>query len=141
MNIHHVGIVVANIEAATAQYVKQFGYEVKSEIVHDPVQTAYVQFLKLPGDTVYLEFVSPDRPDSRLSNALKKGGGLNHICYSIEDIEAEFRKMRESGLFPLREPVAAAAFPGRRIAWLMGRDQIPIELVEKGTPGEERFGG
>jgi methylmalonyl-CoA/ethylmalonyl-CoA epimerase len=141
MNVHHFGIVVANIEAATAHYVRLYGYEAKSGIIHDPVQTAYVQFLKLPSDSVYLEFISPDRPDSRLSNALKKGGGLNHICYSTTDIEAEVQELRKSGLFLLQAPVAAAAFPGRRIAWLIGTDRIPIELVEKAPPGEELFGG
>lgn len=141
MNVHHVGIVVANVEAATAHYAGYFGYEVKSAIIHDPVQTAYVQFLKLPGDSVYLEFVSPDRPNSRLTNALNKGGGLNHICYCTEDIEGELRRLRSRGLFLLQAPVAATAFPGRRIAWLIGKDQIPIELVEMGPPGEELFGG
>lgn len=141
LRLHHLGMLVKDIAAAAANYVQSFGYEVKSEIIHDPVQTAYVQFLKLPGDAVYVEFVSPDRPDSRLSNSLNKGGGLNHICYSTEDIEADFRTLRACGLFSLQAPVAAAAFRGRRIAWLMGKDQIPIELVEKGAPGEELFGG
>jgi methylmalonyl-CoA/ethylmalonyl-CoA epimerase len=36
-------------------------------------------------------------------------------------------------MFILQQPVDAVAFPNRKIAWLMGRDGIPIELVEKGV--------
>jgi methylmalonyl-CoA/ethylmalonyl-CoA epimerase len=141
LRVHHLGIAVKDIAATAAHYVQCFGYEVKSEIIRDPAQTAYVQFLQLPGDPIYVELVSPDRPDSRLSNALNKGGGLNHVCYATEDIEAEFHRLRSLGLFLLQQPVAAAAFRGRHIAWLMGRDQVPIELVEKGSPGEGLFVG
>jgi methylmalonyl-CoA/ethylmalonyl-CoA epimerase len=94
LSVHHLGIVVKDIAATAAHYVECFGYEVKSEIIHDPAQTAYVQFLKLAGDPIYLELVSPDRSDSRLSNALNKGGGLNHVCYAREDIEAAYQRLR-----------------------------------------------
>jgi methylmalonyl-CoA/ethylmalonyl-CoA epimerase len=35
----------------------------------------------------------------------------------------------------LHKPVPAVAFEGRRIAWLMGMDGIPIELVERNAKG------
>ena len=33
-------------------------------------------------------------------------------------------------MFILQSPVDAVAFEGKRIAWLMGKDGIPVELVE-----------
>jgi len=132
LNMHHVGVAVKDIPAATADYVKSYGYEVRSEVVHDPLQTAFVQFLRLPGDSVYVEFVAPDGPQSKLTNALRKGGGLNHICYSTDDIEGACEKLRAEGMLLLQAPVPAVAFPGRRIAWLMGAAAYPIELVEQG---------
>ena len=134
--LHHVGIAVENIADATDRYVRTFGYEVRSGVVHDPLQTAYVQFLRLPGDSVYVEFVSPDGPNSKLSNAIKKGGGLNHVCYGTSDIAAACVDLRAQGLMLLRPPVPAVAFGGRRIAWFMGRDRVPVELVEAAPPGE-----
>jgi methylmalonyl-CoA/ethylmalonyl-CoA epimerase len=136
LNLHHVGVLVKDIPAATRYYVECLGYERRSEIVHDPTQSAYVQFFRLPDDRVYLELVSPDRPDSKLTNALEKGGGLNHVCYSTDDIEAACNGLRTAGLFLVSRPVSAVAFNGRRIAWLMGADRIPLELVEKGPEGE-----
>jgi methylmalonyl-CoA/ethylmalonyl-CoA epimerase len=136
LSLHHIGVAVKDISKTAESFSAQFGYEVKSSIIHDPMQTAYVQFLKLPGDSVYLELVSPDRSDSKLINALNKGGGLNHLCYSTTDIDATCRQLRALGLFILQPPVPAVAFSGRHIAWLMGQDGIPVELVEKGPPGE-----
>jgi methylmalonyl-CoA/ethylmalonyl-CoA epimerase len=137
LRLHHVGILVADVPRAAAEYAERFGGRARSGVIHDPRQTAYVQFLELDGDPVFLELVAPDGPDSRLANALaKKGGGLNHLCYAAADIEAACRDLRDRGLFLLQAPVEAAAFPGRRIAWLIGRDHIPIELVEPGPDGE-----
>ena len=136
LSLHHVGYAVSRIEPATELYRNCFGYEVCSPIIHDPIQTAYVQFLRLPGDHTYLEFVAPDGPASKLTGAIRKGGGLNHLCFSIADIDAAAKQLHEKGMRVLTEPVPAAAFPGRRIAWLFGEDGLPIELVEKGTAGE-----
>lgn len=132
LTLHHVGILVPDIAEAAGQYVANFGYRVCSEIIHDPVQTAHVQFLALTDSIPYVELVTPDSPNSKLSNALKKGGGLNHLCYLSPAIDEDCRHLRQSGMFLLQSPVDAQAFPGRRIAWLMGRDGIPIELVEPG---------
>ncbi len=134
--MHHVGIVVRDVAEACALYVRRFGYEVKSGVIHEPTQTAHVQFLRLPGDTTYLELVAPDGPRSRLSGALEKGGGLNHVCYAVDDIDAACHTLRGEGLFLVHAPVPAVSFKGRRIAWLMGKDRVLVELVERGPEGE-----
>ncbi len=130
LTLHHIGILVPDIGAAADQYVSRFGYRIVSEVIHDPVQTAHVQFLAGAEPAPCIELITPDGPTSKLSNALKKGGGLNHLCYVSPDIQDECRRLRAAGMLLLQSPVAAQAFPGRRIAWLMGRDGIPIELVE-----------
>ncbi|SIO61473.1 methylmalonyl-CoA epimerase [Singulisphaera sp. GP187] len=136
LNLHHIGILVKEIDVATEDYVHRFGCEIRSRIIHDPEQTAFVRFLSQPGDSVFLELVAPDGEASKLSNALNKGGGLNHLCYAVDDLEAACLEMRTRGMFPVQAPTFAVAFPGRRIAWMIGRDGIPIELVERGPHGE-----
>jgi methylmalonyl-CoA/ethylmalonyl-CoA epimerase len=130
LTLHHVGILVPDIAEAAGRYVTQFGYRVCSEVVHDPVQTAHVQLLTLTGSMPFVELVTPDGVNSKLANALKKGGGLNHLCYLSAAIQEDCGRLRETGMLLLQSPVEARAFGGRRIAWLMGRDGIPIELLE-----------
>lgn len=136
LHLHHIGILVKDIPKRAALYSRRFGYQVCSDIILDSTQTAYVQFLKLPGDSVYLELVSPDGPTSKLANALTKGEGFNHICYSTDTIEADYARLGSEGLHPVSSPVEASAFSGRRVAWLMGADRVLIELVERGAAGE-----
>jgi methylmalonyl-CoA/ethylmalonyl-CoA epimerase len=135
-SIHHFGVAVEDISRMAAFYAGSLGYELATEMIHDPVQGAYVQFLRLPGDRVYLELVQPDGPDRKLSRAVAKGGGLNHICYAVDDIEAAHMGLRKHGFFLIAPPVPAVAFKGRRIAWLRGKDHVITELVERGRPGE-----
>jgi methylmalonyl-CoA/ethylmalonyl-CoA epimerase len=131
LRLHHVGVVVADIDRAAEQYAARFGYRAVSDKIHDGIQTAWVQLFaeESPCD-VLLELVAPDGPDSKLSNALAKGAGLNHLCYASESIETDCAELRKSGMLLVQSPVSANAFAGRRIAWLVGRDGIPVELLE-----------
>jgi methylmalonyl-CoA/ethylmalonyl-CoA epimerase len=133
LELDHIGILVADIAKAAPTYCTRYGCRIESPVIHDPVQTAHVQFLGGPG--VSFELITPDGPGSKLSNALKKGGGLNHFCFRTDDIEADCTRLRASGMLILHKPVPAVAFEGRRIAWLMGMDGIPIELVERNAKG------
>ena len=132
VSLHHVGIAVTNVSAAAEAYVRRYGYSVRTPVIHDPVQTAYVQFLHLAGAPTYLELVMPDGPQSKLQKAIREGGGLNHLCYAVQDIDSACRRLRGEGMLLFCPPVPAAAFNGRPIAWLVGADKLLVELVERG---------
>lgn len=134
--LHHVGYAVKAIESACEVYVTRFGYVLSTPVIHDPLQTALVQFLCLRGDSVYLEFVSPDGPESRLVNAVRKGGGLNHLCYAVDDLEQAVGRLEQQDMKLISTPQPAVAFAGRRICWLLGEDLLPIELVERNEAGD-----
>jgi methylmalonyl-CoA/ethylmalonyl-CoA epimerase len=133
LRLHHIGMLVHNIESARQTYERRFGYDAQSGVVHDPNQGAFVQFFRLPQDDVFLEFVSPDGPESKLNGALNKGVGLHHLCYATDSIEQSCAELRSNGMTLIEPPVCAQAFPGRRIAWLMGRDRVLVELIEEGA--------
>ncbi|MGP0068107.1 MAG: VOC family protein [Isosphaeraceae bacterium] len=130
LHLHHIGIAVLDISRAVEDYQRRLGCELRGDVVHDPVQTAFIQFLRFRGDSVLIELVAPDGPESRLGNAVTKGGGINHLCYSTDDIESACQSLREEGMMIIHEPTPAVAFGGRRIAWLMGPDRVLTELVE-----------
>jgi methylmalonyl-CoA/ethylmalonyl-CoA epimerase len=139
MKLHHFGILVENIEACSRDFLENFGYEIRSNVIHDPLQAAYVRFLASPLETTYIELIAPDSPQSHLQRALKRSSGPNHICFSTPDIDTSLQDMCSKGAMILRSPVPAVAFRNRRIAWLMDRHCILVELVEQGTHGELEF--
>ncbi len=131
LRLHHVGYAVKVIEPIAQSYMERYGYHLSTEVIHDPLQTAFVQFLRLQGDRTYLEFVAPDGPESKLITAAKRGGGLNHLCYTCGPLEGVIGGLEEQGMKLISEPKPAVAFQGRRICWLVGDDPLPIELVER----------
>jgi methylmalonyl-CoA/ethylmalonyl-CoA epimerase len=131
--LHHMGYLVADIDAAAQKYVDRFGYCIESEKIEDPVQTAYVQFLRLPSQSSWLELISPNSETSKLTKALSKGGGWHHTCYEVPNIEQACENLRAQGMLTISPPVAATAFPGRKIAWVMDREKFLVELLEAKT--------
>ncbi len=131
LQLHHVGYVAQEINAIAEQYVRRFGYEACTPIIHDPLQTAFVQFFRLSGDQAYLEFVAPDGPESKLMSAATRRAGLNHLCYTSGPLEAVIVQLEAEGMRLISEPKPGLAFAERRICWLIGDDMIPIELVER----------
>jgi|SRR5215469_5799958 len=139
LKFHHIGILVEDIEACSYDYADNFGYEIRSKIIHDPFQAAYARFLALPAETTYIELIAPDSPQSHLQNALKRSPGPHHLCFSTLDIERSLENMCSQGGMILGPPVPAVAFHNRRIAWLMDRHCLLVELVERGANGELEF--
>src|SRR6266568_6323286 len=95
LQLHHIGVLVKDLAKTAETYEQRFGYLRRSEIIHDPIQTAMVQFIQLPGDRAYTELITPDGPESKLTNALNKGGGLHHLCYSTGNIEKACARLRQ----------------------------------------------
>jgi methylmalonyl-CoA/ethylmalonyl-CoA epimerase len=122
------------MEEAVSRFGGTLGYRPEGEAIDDPVQTARVRFLRLPGGSSWLELVAPLGSPSKLDAALARGGGLHHLCYEVGDLPAACERLRAGGFALISGPEAARAFPGRRIAWLMDRARFLLELVESGPP-------
>jgi methylmalonyl-CoA/ethylmalonyl-CoA epimerase len=135
LRLHHIGIVVRSIDESRSFYVDVLRYRERTPIIHDPIQTAFVQFFSIPGSDHYVELVAPDGNTSKLREASRKGIPLNHICYSCKNIANTVTFLKESGCFVIQNPVPAVAFDGRCIAWLMTPDGLLIEIVERGPEG------
>ena len=129
MTIDHIGIIVGSLDTASAYYTSAFGLrEVGGRIV-DPLQDVELQFLEDDGGA-RLELIRPLSQDSPAARALKHGGGLNHICYRVADLESSVRALVANDAKVVREPLPAVAFDGRRVAFLYTRQRELVEFVE-----------
>jgi len=133
--LHHVGFVVANIEAGVEGFRKSLGAGWDGLIFHDPIQKVRVTFLKTQhaGDAS-IELVEPAGEDSPVTGFLQKGGGLHHLCYEVADLEGELKAIRAQRGLIVRRPVPAVAFGGRRIAWALTAEKLLLEFLEE--PGK-----
>ena len=128
--IDHVAIAVHDLEAAVAYYEQAFGAEVHHrEIVEsDGVEEALVKV----ADS-YVQLTAATRPDSPIAKYLeKRGEGLHHVGYRVDDCRAAMDAMIAAGA----TPIAQAPRPGSRgttVAFIhpKGNFGTLIELVEE----------
>jgi methylmalonyl-CoA/ethylmalonyl-CoA epimerase len=130
--LHHLGFVVRSISDVAEEFAASISARWEGEITHDPIQRVRVAFFSPvdPRNPVF-ELVEPASETSPVSNFLKKGGGLHHVCYEIDNLESGLREARRAGLVIVATPAPAAAFGGCRIAWVCSKNRLLVELLER----------
>ena len=132
MKLHHVGIVVDDIEAGIQRYKAMFGFVPVTEVVDDPVQKVSVVLLSNPeSDGAPVELIAPLTDDSPVSNILKGNVRLYHLCFLVENIDEALENFRSNGAIIISGPVAAELFEGKRIAFVYTPDNYVVELLEQ----------
>jgi methylmalonyl-CoA/ethylmalonyl-CoA epimerase len=128
--IDHVAIAVKDLEAAIDYYKRAFGATVDHrEIVErDGVEEALLKVAES-----YVQLLTPTRPDSPVAKALeKRGEGLHHIGYRVDDCRAALDAMIAAGA----TAIDSAPRPGSRgttVAFIHPKGSFGtlIELVQE----------
>lgn len=105
--IEHIGIAVKSLAAAVPVYEKLLNSPCyKTETVEsEKVNTAFFQ--TGPNKVELLESSDPDGVIARFIE--KKGEGLHHVAFAVEDIEAEMKRLQAEGFVLLNEKPKAGA--------------------------------
>lgn len=128
--LHHIGYVVSSITDGLERWEKAVSALSVSNQYTDEIQKAKVLFLELSGGPS-LELVEPLDGNSPVKSFLEKGGGLHHLCFEVDDMMKQIQLMRQQHAALVRKPQPAVAFGGRRIAWMMTRDRLLVEYLER----------
>ncbi len=141
MTLHHAGYVVASIDQARPGFLAWMGAGATcSQTVEDAIQRVKVAFLTPGGGAaapMQIELVEPAGAGSPVLKFLEKGGGLHHLCYEVDSLEAELARVKKLGAVLIRAARPAVAFDGRRIAWIMTPERLLVEYLER-DPGARR---
>ena len=94
--LNHVAIVVPDLSAAAALYEDQLGAAV-SDPVPLPDHGVTTVFVELPNSKI--ELLHPLGEGSPVANFLANNpaGGMHHICYEVEDIQAAIEHLSNEG--------------------------------------------
>jgi methylmalonyl-CoA epimerase len=94
--IDHIGVAVEDLDAAIELYASTFGMT----LVHrETVTEQGVEAVLLDVGENHVELLAPLGPDTPVGKFLaRKGPGLHHVAYQVDDIEATLVRLRDAGL-------------------------------------------
>ncbi|MBQ0907534.1 methylmalonyl-CoA epimerase [Flavobacterium sp. F-328] len=99
--IEHIGIAVKDLEVSNLVFEKLFGaaaYKFE-EVLSEGVTTSFFQ-----SGPNKIELLAATHADSPIAKFIeKKGEGIHHIAFDVEDIVAEIARLKNEGFMVLNE--------------------------------------
>jgi len=108
--IEHIGIAVKNLEESNILFAKLLGkqhYKIE-EVASEGVKTSF--FKSGPNKIELLEATNSESPISKFIE--KKGEGIHHIAFAVNDIKTEIKRLKLEGFTVLNDPEASGLKKG-----------------------------
>lgn len=125
--IHHIAIIVYDIQAAKDFYVNKLGFEIIRENYREQRKDWKLD-LRLgegPG-AIELEIFAESNPPRRVSRP--EACGLRHLAFYVEDMEAAVAELAKLGIEC--EPIRYDEYTHKRMTFFFDPDGLPLELHE-----------
>ena len=93
--IDHIGVAVADLESAIELHTRAYGMP----LVHrETIAEQGVEAVLLDVGESHVELLKPLSEESPVGRFLaKKGPGLHHVAYQVEDVDAALQQARDNG--------------------------------------------
>lgn len=127
--IDHIGVATDDLDAALALYEGTFAMPLAHR---ETVAEQGVEAVLLDVGPCHVELLQPLGPDTPVGKFLaKKGPGLHHVAYRVEDIESVLASLKEAGV-RLIDEAPRTGIRNSRVAFLHPRatDGVLTEIVE-----------
>ena len=130
--VEHIGIAVKNLDNANALFKKLFNqdhYKVE-EVPSEGVSTSFFQL----GETK-IELLQASNPESSIAKFIsKRGEGIHHIAFEVEDIDSEIKRLLKEG-FELINDSPKDGADNKKICFLHPKSTngVLIELCQEKT--------
>lgn len=94
--VDHIGVAVEDIDASLELYERDYGMT----LVHrEVVAEQGVEAVLLDVGENHIELLAPTGPDTPVGKFIaKKGPGMHHVAYQVDDIEATLAALKAAGL-------------------------------------------
>ncbi len=135
--LHHIGIAVRTLDEGAATWDDR-GLGLREEGREDviPARTRVAMF---PVGDSRVELLEPMDPDGPVAKFLERSGpGIHHLCFEVDDLDAECERLRGLGL-RLLSPAPTAGAHGSRVMFIHPKDTGGV-LIELNEFGEDPAG-
>lgn len=125
--LHHVGYVVASMPGAVRRF-RDSGAELVVGPTDDELLGVTCALMRLP-EGVDVELVAPlPGEGSPITARLSRGGGLDHLCFWVEDLDASIARELAADAVLLVPPTYAVTFDST-VAFVHRRSGLVVELM------------
>jgi methylmalonyl-CoA/ethylmalonyl-CoA epimerase len=132
--IDHIGVAVEDIDAALELYEGAFAMPLAHR---ETVEAQGVEAVLLDVGEGHVELLRPLGPETAVGKYLeRKGPGLHHVAYAVEDIDATLRSLSDAGI-ELIDSEPRVGIRESRVAFLHPRSTggVLTEIVEPAEGG------
>ena len=130
--IDHVGIAVADLDAAVALHEREYGMPA---VHREVVEAQGVEAVLLDVGESHVELLRPLAGDTPVGRFLaRRGPGLHHVAYGVDDLAAALAQLKGRGI-RLIDEAPRTGIRGTRVAFLHPASTASVltELVEVAT--------
>jgi len=126
LKIHHIGIVVKNIE----KYLQNSPYKKNTDVVYDPIQYSNIVMLDGKKNEPLVELIEPMNSKSMTYSFFKKNGNsVHHICYQAKNIDIVDEYIKKYKFKKILGPVEAKIFDNQSVVFAYSSSQGLIEFL------------
>jgi len=128
--IEHIGIAVKNLEDSNKLFAKLFG---ESHYKMEEVESEGVKTSFFKTGVNKIELLEATKKDSPIAKFIeKKGEGIHHIAFDVDDVESEIKRLKKEGFIVLNETPKKGA-DNKLVAFLHPKttNGVLIELCQE----------
>ena len=146
--IDHVGIAVADLDAAKAWYLEHLGLRTVHEEVNEEQGVREAMLAAGDGGGTehpgpYVQLLAPLTPDSAIGRFLARSGpGIQQMAYRVRNLDGLTARLRTQGIRLLYD-VARGGTAGSRVNFIHPKDAggVLVELVEPASSESQQIRG
>jgi methylmalonyl-CoA/ethylmalonyl-CoA epimerase len=128
---HHIGCATASIERDRSLF-EFLGYQIEGEPFSDTLQGVSGCFFCGPGPRIELLENLPGA--DTLTPWINAGVKMYHFAYWVDDVSNAIDWARSQRAKVIVQPVPATAFGGRHISFVMFRNRLMLEFIQRTLP-------
>ena len=123
-SVHHIAIIVSDIEKAREFYIKKLGFEAIRENYRKE-RDDWKLDLRVDEHTE-LDIFAEKNPPKRVNRP--EACGLRHLAFRVESVEETVKELDEIGIEC--EPIRTDTYTGEKMTFFFDPDGLPLEIHE-----------
>ena len=123
-SVHHIAIIVSDVEKAKEFYIRKLGFEVIRENYRKERDDWKID-LRIDEHTE-LEIFAEKNPPKRINRP--EACGLRHLAFRVESVEETVKELAKIGIEC--EPIREDSYTGEKMTFFFDPDGLPLEIHE-----------